>query len=103
MAHEIRLHHLLGKRVTDAAGRDVGRIEEFGIEQHGDDWIVTEYLLGVRGVLDRLGIRGVGQLLGIPLPKRAEHRVPWNEMDLSDPEHPKLRGASRCGRMTAGR
>jgi hypothetical protein len=91
MPREIHLEELLGKRVTDAAGRDVGRIEEFCVEQRGDDWVVSEYLLGVTGLLERLGVRSVADLIGIPLPKRVQQRVPWNCLDVSDPQHPKLR------------
>jgi hypothetical protein len=45
----------------------------------------------VSGLLERLGIRGVAGLLGIPLPKRRERRIAWDRLDVSDPLHPRLR------------
>jgi sporulation protein YlmC with PRC-barrel domain len=97
MSREIHLEQLLGTQVTDASGRPVGRIEEFRIEQRGDEWVVTEYLLGVTGILARLGVRSVGRLVGISLQEHAPQRVPWDRLDLSDPRHPTLREPPHAG------
>jgi hypothetical protein len=87
---EIHLERLLGKRVTDASGGTVGHIEEFRIERRGKDWVVVEYLVGVTGLLERLGVRNLARLLGVRLPERAAQRVPWDRLDLRDPEHPRV-------------
>jgi len=92
VGRQIELDRLLGKAVRDADGQLVGRIEEFRIEQRGDEWVITHYLLGVSGLLERLGIHSVAGMLGIPLPKRGERRIAWDQLDLSDPKRPALRG-----------
>jgi sporulation protein YlmC with PRC-barrel domain len=92
VGREIQLDQLLGKAVRDAHGRRIGRIEEFRVEQRGDEWMVTHYLLGVSGLLERLGVRSVARMLGITLAKRAERRIAWDQLDLSDPKRPVLRG-----------
>ena len=85
---------LLGRKVRDINGENVGRIEEFDVERGDKACLVEAYLIGASGVIDRLSawslIRPIAKLL------RARHlfsvyRVPWQDMDLSDPEHPQLR------------
>jgi len=48
MAKLVRLQSLVGRRVHDAEGKVVGRIEEVRAEWQGDDLVVTEYLCGDR-------------------------------------------------------
>jgi sporulation protein YlmC with PRC-barrel domain len=85
---------LLGRKVRDINGEKVGRIEEFDVERGDKACMVEAYMIGASGVIDRLSawslIRPIAKLL------RRRHvfsayRVPWEEMDLSDPEHPRLR------------
>ncbi|HST06785.1 MAG TPA: PRC-barrel domain-containing protein [Gemmatimonadaceae bacterium] len=90
---EINAELLLGRKVRDANGEKVGRIEEFQVERRDNACLVEAYLLGTSAVIDRLSawslIRPIrGSLRGSAV---AVYRVPWEEMDLSDPEHPKLR------------
>lgn len=54
MARELHLELLLGKRVHDADGKPVGRIEEFRAEQQGGEWVLREYLVGSYGLFERL-------------------------------------------------
>jgi len=80
---------LLGRQVHDPEGQRVGRILEVHAEPEGKDCVVREYLLGTAALLTRLGI-SAGRLVGLPL-HREPIRVPWDQMDLSDPERPRLR------------
>jgi sporulation protein YlmC with PRC-barrel domain len=90
---EINLELLIGRRVYDVHGVKVGRIEEIIAENIDGELVVTEYHVGYYGLaerfsvyhftswlLRRLGARGVS-------PKEA--RIPWDKMDLSDPENPR--------------
>ena len=91
---EIHLELLLGKSVLDSTGKAVGRIEEVRAEQQGEEWIVKEYLIGYAAVLERLSAWTIG--LGI-LHLLGAHKihggytVPWDKLDLTDPEKPRLR------------
>lgn len=106
---EIRIEQLIGRRVRDADGRDVGRIEEMvcEIELHdrGRDYVVRTLQVGTFGALDALGgSRVLRLLLRTLLPSRAYRcvDVPWSAIDLSDPERPRLnRMPSLMGRGAA--
>jgi hypothetical protein len=90
---EIHLELLLGKRVLDRDGRAVGRIEEVDVEQQGDEWIITHYLIGPAALLERLSVWTVGlrvlHVLGISKLARG-YSGPWQQLDLADPERPRL-------------
>lgn len=94
MAGELHLERLLGCRVMDANGRSAGRIEELRAVRHGMDLEVREYLLGPAALLERL----IRSTLSLPLLRLAARgplaptlrRVPWELMDLADPEHPRI-------------
>jgi sporulation protein YlmC with PRC-barrel domain len=92
--NELSLELLLGRRVVDVNGVRVGRIEEVLAERDGDDLLVTEYLAGTYGLFERLSIFhiGVGVLryLGGRTQSANPHRIPWEKLDLSDAEHPRL-------------
>ena len=90
----VRLQDLLGRSVYDTNSERVGRIEELEAEQTGDGCHVTMFVLGGSGLLERLAVGGFKRLFG---PSRGEkgdakaQRVPWQQMDLSNPKRPKLR------------
>ncbi len=87
MSTEVRLEDLLGRRIMAPDGRPVGRIEELVAERNGDSLVVTRYLIGVRGLLRRLSFemwRPHGGGLG------PSYAAKWNQVDISDPEHPRL-------------
>jgi hypothetical protein len=92
---EVRLECLVGRRVVDAEGRSAGRIEEVIARREGQALVVTEYRLGVYALLHRLAGGSFGRaLLGVlPFTRPTIYRVPWHEMDLSDPERPRIRCA----------
>src|SRR5437763_5696675 len=90
----VRLQHLLGKKVTDPSGRSAGRIEELRAVREAGECYVEQYVLGRRGMLERLSVAHVSLwILGWFGARRAAgwHRVPWHQMDLSDPARPKLK------------
>lgn len=93
-AREVRLELLVGRKVFDAAGECVGRIEEVRAEVDGPDHVVREFHVGKLAVFERLL---EGRLLRALLRRLSAHRlwtgyvVPWQEMDLSDPERPRAR------------
>ena len=102
---EARVELLLGRSVVDARGRRVGRIEEIRAERQGDAWVVRAYVLGLGGVLERLGAGPLAAALLGPLAGRRRQRtVGWDELDLGDPERPRLRRRSASadgGRLSA--
>jgi sporulation protein YlmC with PRC-barrel domain len=91
---EVKLELLLGRRVVDANGERVGRIEEVLADRDGDELLVTQYLVGRYGLFERLSIFHIGMGLLRHLGSRAgsahPHRIPWDKMDLSDADHPRL-------------
>ena len=90
---EIHLELLLSKRVVDAKGQSAGRIEEVCAEQQGEELVVQEYLLGPYALGERLVVwRPRLRWLGIGKSSYG-YRVPWDKMDLTDPEQPRLRCA----------
>jgi hypothetical protein len=83
---EVRVGGLLGRRVLAANNRSIGRLEEFRVEKRDAGWVVSEYLIGVGGLAERLGV-GVRLLFG----RRVGVRVArWDQLDISDPYHPRL-------------
>ena len=86
---QVPFEMLLGTLVRDCEGVRVGRIYDVAVEQRADGPVVTEWHLGYAALGQRLGVRAL-HLLGIR--KRfAPLCVPWRQMDLSDPERPRLR------------
>jgi sporulation protein YlmC with PRC-barrel domain len=81
MSRQVRVQELVGRAVRDADGKVVGRIMEITAHWRGDECYVDEFEVGTRALLERLGIGG----------KREPRKVPWQELDLSDPERPALR------------
>jgi hypothetical protein len=81
----IHFEQLLGKLVRDADGVKAGRILSVRAELEGEDCVVRDYGLGASALMSRLGISMFQRLQRPPL------RVPWEQLDLSDPERPRLR------------
>jgi sporulation protein YlmC with PRC-barrel domain len=98
---EVLVPRLIGRRVRDIHGRSIGRIEdlicEIELREGGCDYLVREFHVGTFGALEamtgsitaRLLLRTLGRGRGY-----MGYRIPWEWMDLSDPERPRLdRGA----------
>jgi len=91
-ARELHVERLLGKKVRDADGQVVGRLEEFHVELVEAEHVVTEFLIGPAAALQRIGVF-ITQLpffSRIPL-RTKEYCVPWTLMDLGDPDRPSVR------------
>lgn len=98
MSREIFLEELLGRVVRTAAGRAVGHIEDVRAEPEGDEYLVREVVLGELGLRARLfGMAAqLPTLKAIGLGGRYRTRaIPWEWLDLSDPEHPRFRSPER--------
>jgi hypothetical protein len=80
---------LLGRKVLDPEGRKVGRILAVRAEPEGKDCVIREYLLGTAALLTRLGL-SAQRLVGLPI-RRKPLCVPWDLMDLQNPEKPRLK------------
>jgi len=95
---EINIEQLLGTKVCDVDGHDVGRVEEFLVERDGKSCLVDAYLIGVSALIQRLSawtlVRPIGRFLNARKIYTI-YRVPWQDMDLSDPRHPRLRVRKR--------
>lgn len=98
MSREVRLSDVVGKRVFDIDGRSIGRIEEMlaeiSLHASGNDYVVVEIHVGTYGALEALAgsrvarylIERVGRFV-----RHRHHRVPWEKLDLTNPERPVVR------------
>jgi sporulation protein YlmC with PRC-barrel domain len=92
MKNPLHLERLLGKQVHDSSGKRLGRLEEIHAEAHGDELWIHEYIVGAYGLLERFA--AVPFRLGvIPFagPKKfgRTYKIPWDKMDLADPNQPR--------------
>jgi hypothetical protein len=84
---EMRLDRLVGRMVTTANHRRLGRVEEIRAEKQGRGCVITAYVLGRAGLAERLGV-GVRLLVGR---KGAPGYIArWDQLDITDVEHPRL-------------
>jgi hypothetical protein len=95
---EIKVELLLGTEVHDVDGASIGRIEEFRVVRHEGVCLVEAYLVGASALIERLSawtlVRPIKQFLGARK-LYTLYQVPWDDMDLNDPRHPRLRTAKR--------
>ncbi len=53
---------------------------------------MTEFLVGSYAMLERLAAWGIGRaLLRLTSKRREGYRIRWDQLDLSDPQRPRLR------------
>ena len=97
MIQHLRVDRLVGRMVRDPDGRRVGRIRELVAEvaaPGSGEYVVRDFHLSTGGLLEAIGghqlMRVIGDRLGR---KPAWQTVSWRDMDLSDPERPRLRRA----------
>ena len=90
---EIHIELLLGKRVLALNGRSIGRLEEMRTERIRNQLFVSEFLVGSYAIFERLSALSIGRsilrVLGAHRKGRG-YRIPWQQLDLSDPERPRL-------------
>jgi hypothetical protein len=84
----VHVELLLGKRVRDANDKVVGRIQSIRATWKGNACVVDEYHLGTAALMEKLGI-SAKRLIGVG--NREPVRVPWDQLDLSNPERPCLK------------
>ncbi len=83
---ELFLDQLLGRMVVTANNVPVGRLEEFRSEQRGDYFDIVAFVIGAEGLMERLNV-GLRALFG----RRRRGKVArWDQIDISDPRHPRL-------------
>lgn len=89
----IHVETIVGTEVRDVTGKVAGRLEEVHADWRGDECIVTHYVLASkktrRGVSLTNAIHFVLRLLGAEK-SGGSIVVPWDKLDLSDPEKPRL-------------
>jgi hypothetical protein len=90
---EIHVELLLGKRVRALNGRGIGRLEEVLAEEIRGQVFVKEFHVGTYAALERLAALGIGRAILRVFGVRqgaGGYRVPWDNLDLSDPKRPRL-------------
>jgi hypothetical protein len=87
MSTELRLDCLLGREVHTPTNGRLGRLEEFRAERRGDEWVITTFVVGAAGLLERLGL-GVRAVLGAA--RSNGYLVHWDQMDLTNPDQPRI-------------
>jgi hypothetical protein len=99
----VRLEALVGRRVVDATGRPAGHLEEIVARREPGALTVVEYHLGAYALLERLSGAALGRALlrHLPFVRPRLYRVPWRDMDLTDPERPRLTCAREALRQVA--
>jgi hypothetical protein len=78
---EIPLDMLLGRVVRTRDGARVGRIHEIELSESLE---VLEFLVGQQALMRRLSA------LGLIRRKLKGFRIRWDQIDISDPVHPRL-------------
>lgn len=86
MLPEVRLDRLLGREVLAGHNRPIGRLEEFRAEVRNGECVITAYVIGPAGLLERLDLNV--RLLLRPIQRGYVAR--WDQLDISDELHPRL-------------
>ena len=89
---ELQLRTMLGAKVVDSEGAHIGRLEEIEAERGEDSCAINSYIVEHRGLLDWVSSWALPSSMQKRLARiqRARpYRVWWNQMDLSDPQHPR--------------
>lgn len=92
MRHEVHVELLLGEKVFALNGQAIGRLEEIRTEINRGHFFVSEFLVGSYAMLERLAAWRVGRavLRVLGARQREGYRIRWDQLDLSDPERPRL-------------
>lgn len=88
---EARVEDLLGRKIQDAAGRKIGRIEEVVAEQQGTELVVVEVHVGPGALVERLiDLATLVPYSGaLQRQLRRIRRIPWHQLDLTEPDRPR--------------
>ena len=92
MRQQLHVELLLGTRVFAANGQSIGRLEEIRTQGNRGHQYVSEFLVGIYSVFERLAAWRMGRTLLRFLGAKREqgYRIRWDQLDLSDPQHPRL-------------
>lgn len=94
---ELHVELLSGRKIVDRNGKKVGRIEEIVAEYRGEELIVQEVHVGRRGFAERFSLQGVGEtftsIFGARVRDKTPAKLRWEDIDFTDPEHPRLKVA----------
>jgi hypothetical protein len=89
---ERRVEELVGRCIVAPDGSVVGRIEEMRAIREGGYFVVSEFHIGTRALLERIAVRHFGWAV----PRRLHgYRARWDQVDLTDPLLPRLRCEAR--------
>jgi sporulation protein YlmC with PRC-barrel domain len=89
---EIKIELLLGRRVFALNGRAIGRVEDVQAELRKGRCFVTEFHVGSYALVERLAASYIGRAVqrAFGARKTSGYRVAWDQLDLSDPNRPRL-------------
>ncbi len=76
---EVHLQELLGRPVLDRHGVRVGHLQEVRVTNPRTRHVVTEYLVGPGGWLERMHMR-------LRRTRARGYRIGWDQLDISRPE-----------------
>jgi len=79
----VHLEVVIGKVVRDIDGRKAGRLEEVHGDWKGSECFVTHYELAPGALSFVLRLLGARRAIH-------HHIVPWDKLDFSNPEKPRL-------------
>jgi sporulation protein YlmC with PRC-barrel domain len=78
----VHLEKVVAKKIRDSDGQVAGRLEEVHADWRGGECVVTHYVIASKGTyaLQQIGFKK----------RTRSYIVPWDRMDFSDPEKPRL-------------
>jgi sporulation protein YlmC with PRC-barrel domain len=95
MSERFQLDLLIGRRVVDAAGRKLGRVDEVRLVREGEHYVVEGLLIGVNGLAERLGVAHPLERLERRLNFNAwgveDHIIYWDQIDSIGEKHIRLK------------
>jgi len=79
----VHLEQVSATKVHDIDGKIAGRLEAVHADWRGGECIVTHYVIAGKGMyfLRRIGLKN----------KTRSYVVPWDRLDFSDPQKPRLK------------
>lgn len=90
---EVHVELLVGRKVVDANGEEIGRIEEIIAENIDGEFVAVEFHVGRFALAERFSFYHFGawlfRRLGAHGVSEKGHKIAWQKLDLSDPEHPR--------------
>jgi hypothetical protein len=87
---EVHFDRIVGRLVRDADGAKLGRLADVVAQKEDGEVVVASYIVAPRAWVHRCAVPWVGTLWRFAW----FYRVTWDQMDLSDPQHPR----ATCGR-----